>query len=149
MQRVRKCPKSGKWVVTVKGGAAVEAHRTYGAGQAAAGATTRMMARVARGCRPELGPGDGDGRPCGDGRLVVVVVVVVGHGRLAVPEDPEAPEETFLFDGIAICSGTNNWACLPQFEGRSASQPATPPQRRRCLLVVLGSAADVVLSCIG
>ena len=30
--RIRKCPKSGKWLVTSKGGCAVEPHRTYGAG---------------------------------------------------------------------------------------------------------------------
>lgn len=35
----------------------------------------------------------------------------------AIPEDPSAPEETFVFDGLVIASGTNNWACLPQFDG--------------------------------
>lgn len=30
--KVHKCPSSGKWMVTCKGGAKVEAHRTTGAG---------------------------------------------------------------------------------------------------------------------
>lgn len=37
----------------------------------------------------------------------------------AIPEDPSAPEETLVFDGLVIASGTNNWACLPQFDGTS------------------------------
>jgi cation diffusion facilitator CzcD-associated flavoprotein CzcO len=33
------------------------------------------------------------------------------------PEDPTAEEETLEFDGVCICTGTNNWPCLPKFDG--------------------------------
>jgi len=33
VEEIRKCPKTGKWLVTVRGGQAVKAHRTYGGGE--------------------------------------------------------------------------------------------------------------------
>jgi len=66
VQLVRKCPDTGKWLVTVKGGCAVK-----------------------------------------------------GVERCAeVEEDPTCEPQTFAFDGIAVCTGTNTFPMLPSFPGQ-------------------------------
>jgi hypothetical protein len=43
VQRMHKCPESGKWIVTVKGGWAVKPHRTYGQGKRRTGPPPSML----------------------------------------------------------------------------------------------------------
>jgi dimethylaniline monooxygenase (N-oxide forming) len=66
VELVRKCPETGKWLVTVRGGQAVK-----------------------------------------------------GYDRCEeIAEDPTAEPRTIAFDAVAICTGTNNFSCLPSFPGQ-------------------------------
>lgn len=69
VERLRKCPKSGKWIADLKGNRWSPPHRMYGE-------------------LPE--------------------------------EDPNEPVYVEEFDGVAVCTGTNQWANLPCFEGTTS-----------------------------
>ena len=35
-----------------------------------------------------------------------------------IAADPTAQPVTHVFDGVAVCAGTNNWPAPPAFEGK-------------------------------
>ena len=119
--KVTKCPKSGKWLVTVKvGGAHVAPHRsTFLLGrhisekQRCAARTEGAKTLKAFYAKCEV-----------EGCKKVKSAYAYDYFDHVTGErkkmQPEAVFElvTYAVDHVAICTGTNHWASLPRFEGQ-------------------------------
>jgi len=121
VQRVYKCPETGKWILTAKKGVYTWPHRSIFILPRHLPEELRIKAH------DELGMqvlNDFYEKAEKDGYENVKYTYVYDYydhktGELTRME-PESENErcyTYHFDGIAVCTGTNTWACLPCFKG--------------------------------
>jgi len=122
VKRIYKCLQSGKWIVTVKKGVYYHPHRS----------TFRLPKHIPEEIRNqsmnELGPRVLEDFYCKaeqDGFENVKLCYSYDYydhktGELKRMEPETGKEEyfTYYFDGIAVCTGTNTWPCLPPLNGQ-------------------------------
>ena len=121
VQKITKCCKTGKWLVTVRqGGAHVAPHRS-----------TFLLGRHVQDAQRCLAKKEGaltlqafyaqcekEGFPHVKGSYAYDYFDhVTGERRRMAPQAP-FEEVTYCVDHVAICTGTNHWASLPRFEGQ-------------------------------
>jgi len=123
VRSVTKCGKTGKWLVTVAlGGSYTWPHRsTFLVGKRVSAEARERAAKTGAAVLKEFyEKAAAQGFEAVKSSFVYEYVDhVTGETRTMDPSDAARAEvQTFAFDSVAVCTGTNTWASLPKFEGQ-------------------------------